>query len=140
MAWGRYSQLPQVFLRAAATTTQDGTLASSVIYTPATITLTPGTWIVFAGISAINLTTSDDTSCGIYNRSTSAEVSNSRGAAAIGSTTMRVAVTSQQTLLTVTTSTQLCPIAVPNGGSTLGLRSAAGGSAGYISATRISNP
>jgi hypothetical protein len=140
MAWGRYSQLPQVFLRAAATTTQDGAYASSVIYTPATITLTPGTWIVFAGVSVINLTTSDDASVGIYNRTTSAAVANSRGAAAIGTTTARVAVTSQQTLVTVTVSTQLCPEAYPNGGSTLSLRSAAGGSAGYISATRISNP
>ena len=133
---GRVDDAP-AFLTDQDTTTRDGSLSGNVIYEEATITLTPGTWLVEAHASLLNLTTADGCGVGIYNRTAAAEVSSSRGPAALHDTTVRAAVASGRVLLTVTVNTDVCPYAVRNGASTLRVSSTAGCPAGKITAIRL---
>lgn len=133
---GRVDDAP-AFLTDQDTTTRDGSLSGNVIYEEATITLTPGSWLVEAHASLLNLTTADGCGVGIYNRTAAAEVSSSRGPAALHDTTVRAAVASGRVLLTVTVNTDVCPYAVRNGASTLRVSSTAGCPAGKITAIRL---
>lgn len=133
---GRVDDAP-AFLSDQDTTTRDGSLSGNVIYEEATITLTPGSWIVEAHASLLNLTTADACAVGIYNRTTSAEVSASRGPAATHSTTVSAEVSSGRVLIVVTVSTDVCPYAVRNGASTLRVSSSASAPAGKITAHRL---
>ena len=131
----RASLIP--FLSARSTTTRSGSLSSSVIYQEATITLTAGTWLVKAGGALINLTTSDNGVAGIYNRTTSAEVSVSRGSQVTTTTTSYQPVVSVTMSITVTGNTDFCPLFDRSGPSTLRAASDASGAAGFIEAFRI---
>ena len=133
---GRVDDAP-AFLTDQDTTTRDGSLSGNVIYQEATITLTPGTWLVEAHASLLNLTTADACGAGIYNRTTAAEVASSRGPAALHDTTVRAEVCSGRVLMTVTANTDVCPYAVRNGASTLRVSSTAGCPAGKITAIRL---
>ena len=138
MAWGRYSpNTPIAFLSARSTTTRAGAANSSIVYIEATITLTAGTWLVTAGGTLLNLATSDDAVAGVYNRTTSTEVANSRGANQVTNTTSDNAVISIPVSITVTSNITVCPIFDRNGSSTIRAQSYASGAAGYITAIRL---
>ena len=138
MAWGRYSpNTPIAFLSARSTTTRAGAANSSIVYIEATITLTAGTWLVTAGGALLNLATSDDAVAGVYNRTTSTEVANSRGANQVTNTTSDNAVISIPVSITVTSNITVCPIFDRNGSSTIRAQSYASGAAGYITAIRL---
>lgn len=131
--------LPSSYLYASSATTITGAASSNFAYTPATITLTPGSWIVQGHLSLTNTVTSDDSLCSLYNVTTSSEVPNSRGADGLTSTTVFTALSSAMTLMTVVSNTQVCPFGVRNGGSTLRARTQTnmGNSAGVITAFKI---
>jgi len=133
------SSLP-AFLSASGTDTTAGALANNIIYTFATVTLTPGTWLVTASMGLINMTTSDDAAVGLYNRTTSAEVASSRGAPGSTQTGLQQSFLSRQVSMTVTANTQVCPYGTRNGASTIRPVNTSGGTPGYIQATRISIP
>ena len=133
------SSLP-AFLSAAGTDITAGPASGNLIYTFATVTLTPGTWLVTAGMSLINTVTSDDAAVGLYNRTTSAEVASSRGAAGSTQTAFEHSLVSRQVSMTVTANTQVCPYGTRNGGSTIRPVNTSGGTPGYIQATRIRIP
>ena len=133
------SSLP-AFLSAAGTDITAGPASGNLIYTFATVTLTPGTWLVTAGMGLINTVTSDDAAVGLYNRTTSAEVASSRGAAGSTQTAFEHSLVSRQVSMTVTANTQVCPYGTRNGGSTIRPVNTSGGTPGYIQATRIRIP
>ena len=133
------SSLP-AFLSAAGTDVTTGPPSGNLIYTFATVTLTPGTWLVTAGMSLINTVTSDDAAVALYNRTTSAEVASSRGATGSTQTAFEHSLVSRQVSMTVTANTQVCPYGTRNGGSTIKPVNSSGGTPGYIQATRISIP
>lgn len=126
----------QTPLTARSTTQRDGTLSGDVVYQEATITLTAGSWMVFAQCSLLNLTVADAASVGLYNRTASAEVSDSRGAVCHTDTTIWGGA-STMTVVTVSSNTDVCPFATRNGVSTLRVGSASGSAAGQIMAWRI---
>lgn len=124
-------------LQSADTTTQTGGASSDFTYNTATITLTPGTWMVMAGLSLVNTVTSDAVSCGIWNNDTGALVASSTGAAGTVSTTVGLAAASAPTVMTVVANTVVRPRGRRNGVSTIRAVSSAGAPAGYIVAWRI---
>jgi microcystin-dependent protein len=130
---------PSSYLFAASATTVTGGASSNFAYTPATITLTAGSWIVQGHLSLINTVTSDDSLCSLYNITTSSEVANSRGADGLTTTTVFASLCSAMTLITVVSNTQVCPFGVRNGGSTIRARTQTnmGNSAGVITAFKI---
>ena len=133
------SSLP-AFLSASGTDVTAGAFGGNIIYTFATVTLTPGTWLVTAGMGLINTTTADGTTVGLYNRTTSTEVASSRGGTGTTQTALEASLVSRQVSMTVTANTQVCPYGTRNGGSTIKPVNSSGGTPGYIQATRISIP
>ena len=125
------------FLTDQDTTTRDGSLSGEVAYTEATITLTPGTWLVEAFATLLNLTATDSCCVGIWNATTNAEVTSSRGPASVATTTLCCGVVSGAVQIVVTANTDVCPYACRNGASTLRVYSAAGAPAGKITARRL---
>jgi hypothetical protein len=126
-------------IEATSTTTVNGSASANIIYTNATITLTTGTWMIEAGTSQQQIATTDTVACGIYNVTTSAEVSNSRGMAEVCTTTARASVFSRLVKITVSSSTDFCPLACRNGGSTTSVNGTniANGIAGFIRGIRV---
>ena len=125
------------FLSAVSSTTLTGSFGSNIIYTNASITLTPGTWLVQSQLCLYNTTTADNAACSIYNRTTSTEVSSSRGPSFFTSTAVAGAGSSIQTRMIVTSNTQVCPFGSRNGGSTIQAVSYSGAPAGTITAIRL---
>lgn len=127
------------FIEATSTTGVTAAASNNLAYTQATITLTPGVWLVEAGCSLTQAATTDSESVGIYNVTTSAEVSNSRGLSTSNTTTTKAGVYSRVIKITVTSNTDFCPFACRNGGSTVRVEGSgnAGGIAGFIRGVRI---
>ena len=119
IAWTLTGTLGSGFVTASSTTAQGP--AGTLTYIHATITVTPGVWVVNSAMSVFNATTSDGTAVGIYNRTTSAIVSGSMGVARETSTSTSGygALHSAPTKIVVTSNTDLCPYATRNGGSSL---------------------
>jgi hypothetical protein len=120
------------YLIASSATQTDGTVSSNVIYTAASITLTPGTWLVQGQLSLINLGTTDSTQIALYNRTTSATVANSYSAMSYTFTTQYTFFATPVTLMSVTSNTLVCPLGIRNGGSSLRV--------GNSGATGLNNP
>ena len=117
--WTLTGTLGSGFVTASSTTAQGP--ASTLTYVHATITVTPGVWIVNSAMSVFNATTSDGAAVGIYNRTTSAIVSGSMGVPRETSTSSSgyAALHSAPTKIIVSSNTDLCPYATRNGGSSL---------------------
>ena len=124
------------FIDAASTTTTP-TAAATVIYTQASLTITPGTWLVQAHGNILNFVTTDTCRLEIYNNTTSAVVANSAGCAFYTNTANSVQVDSRTVQITVTANTSLSPIAICSGGSTVKFAGIAQAPAGIIEAFRI---
>ena len=124
---------------ASSGNTKDGTANGSLIYTDASLTLGAGTWLIDAALGCVQIGgNSDGSVCGIYNRTTSAEVSSSRGVmveVALGSG--NVELRSRLVSVTLTGSTQFCPIGDRNGVSQLRAQTNASGVAGVITAIKL---
>lgn len=127
------------YLQSTDTTQQDGAASSNFVYATASITLTPGTWIVQATACLVNLTTADDATVGIWNNTASAEVAGSRGGAFTSSTTVMVGPASLPTKMVIGSNTVVKPYCCRNGGSTIRATTtnSAGGPAAAITAWRI---
>jgi hypothetical protein len=109
-------------------------------YAHCSVTLTPGSWIVTAGVSVYNATAADAAWGCLYN-STSGVIINSAGAAGMTrvDTNQAVPVSSAPTLVQVPAGTTMdvSPCAFGNGSSTLMVAGGALAPAAYISAIRI---
>jgi hypothetical protein len=125
------------FLTASSTTTAGYTGQSSITYTPASITLTPGIWLVRSMMSLINASTTDTAAVGIWNQTTGAFVSGSYGPSSYTTTSFGVSISSMMTRITVSSNTQVCPYGNRNGGSTISVFSGVGAPSGAITATRL---
>jgi microcystin-dependent protein len=125
------------FLTASSTTTAGYTGQSSITYTPASITLTPGIWLVRSMMSLINASTTDTAAVGIWNQTTSAFVSGSYGPSSYTTTSFGVSISSMMTRITVSSNTQVCPYGNRNGGSTISVFGGVGAPSGAITATRL---
>ena len=123
------------FLSASSTTTVSA--ASTITYTQASITLTPGVWEVTSAMTLINGTTTDSAAVAIYNQTAAAVVSGSYGTPGYTSTTWAAALQSMPTKMTVTSNTQVCPYGNRNGGSTIAPASGVGAPVGLITARRL---
>ncbi len=119
------------FLSASSTTTVSA--ASTITYTQASITLTPGVWEVTSAMTLINGTTTDSAAVAIYNQTAAAVVSGSYGTPGYTSTTWAAALQSMPTKMTVTSNTQVCPYGNRNGGSTIAPASGVGAPVGLSS-------
>lgn len=128
---------PQTFVTASDTTTQTGGASADFVYTTATITLTPGVWLVQGTASLVNTVTADTAAAGLYNATTSAEITNSRGPASTTSTTAPVQVTSRLVSVTVTANTNVRVLCTRNGGSTIRAQIGAGGPAAALWAQKV---
>ena len=123
------------FLSASSTTTVSA--ASTITYTQASITLTPGVWEVTSAMTLINGTTTDSAAVAIYNQTAAAVVSGSYGTPGYTNTTWAAALQSMPTKMTVTSNTQVCPYGNRNGGSTIAPASGVGAPVGLITARRL---
>lgn len=124
----------------SGTATSTGALGTDIIYTPASITLTPGTWQLQAAATITSTDVTDSVSCSIHNTTTSAEVANARGLTAlatVGGAPQNCL--SRPVVVTVAVSTTFSPRAVRNGASTPRVITASAtlGPAAYITATRL---
>lgn len=112
---------------------------NDVTYTPATITITPGRWMVRAAVT-ISTSVPDAVSCGVRNITAGAIVPNSIGTATTCGTAGWATDVSTEVELTVAVNTQLCPLGIRNGGS---VATVAGGAAssvgGQISAVKLAS-
>ncbi len=124
------------YLSAQSTNSASGSLSADIAYTDASITLTPGSWVVRVQASAHTTDTVDSLSVGVWNQTASAEVSGGRGPSATPSAINYRACLVSEVEMSVTADTQICPLICRNGSSTLGASSAAGGIVGRITATR----
>ena len=128
---------PQTFLTASDTTTQTGGASADFVYATATITLTPGVWLVQGIASIINTTTTDGSAVGLYNATTTAEVASSRGPAATVGTTASVQLSSRQVSMTVTSNTNVRVLCTRNGASTIRSQAASGAPAAALWAEKV---
>ena len=120
----------------SAQSTSAASPAAALIYTSATITLTPGVWVAQASMSLYN-TSADSAAVAIYNRTTSAVVAGSYGTPGRTDTEIGASFLSMPTKFTVTSNTDLCPYGNRNGGSSIGSYSGVGAPVAWIAATRV---
>ena len=129
------------YLSATSSTQTDGASNANVIYTAASITLTSGTWLVQATLGLFNLTTTDSSQAALYNQTAASIIANSHGPVGFTSTTWYANFVTPQTLISVSSNTQVCPIGIRNGVSRLrvGASAATGlvNSGGSITAFKI---
>jgi hypothetical protein len=82
---GTLEQAPTV-LESASDTDLAGAMSTNTLYTPVSLTLTPGTWLVQAFATLSSTMNSDQKALGLYNETAGADVPNSRSG--IGTATM----------------------------------------------------
>jgi len=126
------------FLSATSQTTSTGALSGDLIYTQATVTLTAGTWLIFATVGVLNTVGPDDHWVSVYNRTTSTTVAGSYGAFFYASGAAHGYGSSFPVQVTVTASTDFCPQAHRNGATTIRIEKTSNSIAGGIHAIRIS--
>ena len=124
---------------AASSTQQSGTLGASVIYTSADLLLPAGAWLVFGGLSVINLSVADTVSVGLWSVGAGADVALSRLNSGPTNTTLPATICIPPTHVNTPGTYQLR--ANPNGGSTVRITStaAAGAPAAWLKAIRVDN-
>jgi hypothetical protein len=133
-----WSQIwPQLFVTASDTTTQTGAFGSDFVYATATITLTPGVWLVQGSAVLFNTVTSDAACVGLYNVTTAAEVTNSRGPNGTVSTGHSSQLTSRLVQMSVSVSTNVRVLCTRNGASTIRCGSASGAPAAALWAQKV---
>ena len=125
----------------SANTAQSSTIANDVTYDAATITVTPGRWMLLAGLTLTG-SAADAVAVGVWNNTTSALVTDSTGNFFQHSgTATPFWGMSRPVLVTVTANTVFRPRARRNGGSIVTVTAVPGGltnaSSGYIAALRI---
>jgi hypothetical protein len=125
----------------SATTAQSSVVNTDVTYDAATITVTPGRWLLLAGLSLTG-SAADAVAVGVWNNTTSALVTNSTGNffQHLGASQPFWGM-SRPVLVTVTANTVFRPRARRNGGSIVTVTAVPAGlttaSSGYIAALRI---
>jgi hypothetical protein len=133
-----WSQIwPQLFVTASDTTTQTGAFGSDFVYATATITLTPGVWLVQGTALVLNTVTSDGASVGLWNNTTGAEVANSRGPAGTVTTGQALQLTSRLVQMSVSASTNVRVLCTRNGGSTISCVASSGAPAAALWAQKV---
>jgi hypothetical protein len=125
----------------SATTAQSSVVNTDVTYDAATITVTPGRWLLLAGLSLTG-SAADAVAVGVWNNTTSALVTDSTGNffQHLGASQPFWGM-SRPVLVTVTANTVFRPRARRNGGSIVTVTAVPAGlttaSSGYIAALRI---
>jgi len=125
------------FLSDQSNTTQTGAADSNFVYATCEITLTSGTWMVQGQASIINTTTGDTAAVGLWNETTSAEISNSRGVAGLTNVGVSQNVISRLVPITVSSNTVIRLLCTRNGSSTIRAIADAGGPAACLNAFRV---
>jgi hypothetical protein len=128
---------PQLFVTASDTTTQTGAANSDFVYATATITLTPGVWLVQGSAVLFNTVTADAACVGLYNVTTAAEVTNSRGPNGTVTTGQALQLTSRLVQMIVSVSTNVRVLCTRNGSSTIRCGSASGAPAAALWAQKV---
>lgn len=128
---------PQQFVTASDTTTQTGAANSDFVYATATITLTPGLWLVQGSAVLFNTVTADAACVGLYNVTTTAEVANSRGPNGTVTTGQALQLTSRLVQMNVSANTQVRVLCTRNGASTIRAGSASGAPAAALWAQKV---
>jgi hypothetical protein len=137
IAWSQvWPQVP-VFVTASDTTTQTGAANSDFVYATATITLTPGVWLVQGSAVLFNTVTSDAACVGLYNVTTAAEIANSRGPNGTVTTGQALQLTSRLVQMSVSVSTNVRVLCTRNGASTIRCGSASGAPAAALWAQKV---
>lgn len=95
-----------------------GASGANVPATAASITLTPGRWMVRARVN-VSTGTADGVSCGLYNQTSGAYISNSAGPAGTCGTAGYSTHVSTEREITVASNTQICPLGMRHGSSAL---------------------
>lgn len=128
------------FYEAVSTTQVDAPYASNYAYTQASITLPAGTYLIEAGLTIRNITTTDACATGIWNVTSGSEVTDSRGLMGVSLNGDPPSLCiSRKKSITIGSSTTFCPFGTRNGASTIRILGGgySGGVAGFINALRI---
>lgn len=128
---------PQQFVTASDTTTQTGAANSNFVYATATITITPGLWLVQGSATLINTVTADSAAVGLWNNSGGAEVANSRGPSSTTQTTLSPQLMSRVVQMSVSANTDIRVLCTRNGASTIRAGSASGAPAAALWAQKV---
>ena len=128
---------PQLFVTASDTTIQTGAANSDFVYATATITLTPGVWLVQGSAVLFNTVTADAACVGLYNVTTAAEVTNSRGPNGTVTTGQALQLTSRLVQMSVSASTSVRVLCTRNGASTIRCGSSSGAPAAALWAQKV---
>ena len=123
----------------SSTSLFNGVPNGELINNTCSITLTSGTWMVQAQMTMLNTITQDSALIYLYNLTTSSAVPNSKGACGFSTTTNYNLFVSNNTIITVSSNTNICPAGTRNGVSTLQVPSAniCGGPNAIITAIRL---
>jgi hypothetical protein len=125
-------------LEASEAAAYTGTAGQPLILAGPSLVLTPGKWLLKAGVTVRNATALDYASCGIWNASAPAELARSRGSAGqVQNTAQPVPLESRWTYVSVSSNTQVCPVGFPNGATALATTIAAGSPTAWITAQFI---
>lgn len=128
---------PLSYVTASDTTTQTGAANSDFVYTTASITITPGVWLVQGAASLYNTVTSDAAAVALYNSTSSAEVSNSRGPSGTTTTSLAAQLTTRLVQMSASVNTTLRVLCTRNGGSTIRASSLSGAPAAALWAQKV---
>jgi len=129
---------PSGVLTASATNSYSSASAGTPLaYTGATVTLTPGTWLVSAGAFQYQSVGFGGACLSVYDTTDGSEVANARGPGATGSATSGSVITSRPTVVTVTANKNLCPYILVAAATIAQGNGLAGGPTAYIVAQRI---
>lgn len=124
----------------SANTAQSSTVANDVTYDAATITVSPGRWLLLAG-ATLTGSVADSVAVGVWNNTTGTLVTNSTGNWFAHGAASPAWGMSRPVLVTVTSNTVFRPRARRNGGSIVTITATPAGlttaSSGYIAALRI---
>jgi microcystin-dependent protein len=128
------------FYEAVSTSQVDVPFGSNFAYVQASITLPAGTYLIEAGLTIRNLTTTDACATGLWNLTSGSEVTDSRGLMGVSLNADPPSLCiSRKKLITIGSYTTFCPLGTRNGASTIRIVGGgySGGVAGFINALRI---
>lgn len=134
--WKAVSSLGQT-LHNEIVSTITGPGAGDIIVSGCPITLTPGTWEVTAGVTAVAFAGVEVAVATVYNVAGAAWVPFSAGSAGSVTTTTFASLSSRPATITVAVDTVVCPFAGRNSTGTLQIQAAAGSPSAWINARRL---
>lgn len=128
-------------VKVSDTTVQTSAAGADMIYTSATLVLTPGTWQIIAGASVANTGAADYAAVSVYDFTNSADITDSRGVATLNQNSLAaiIGMVSRPVVVTITATTSYRVKVIRNSASPSALRVAAAVNcpAVYLDAVRL---